>query len=206
MRDPRRGSSRDTRTLALPPAPESRDEDGLADRGPALDRVVRRGGPREREALADERRELAARRGRQRALLEVAHTARALQDPRADGRRHGQAAREEVAGVQPRRRTRGEAEEDQPAPGPEELERGAAELAADAVKRDGDLASVEGRAHGRGPVLGAVVDGDRAELAHPLGLCLATGGADDRRARVARGLHEQAAQAAGRGGDERDVV
>src|SRR5919197_2030083 len=93
------GSSRATRTLALPPPSGSWHEDGLADGRARLDRSVRRGGLGEREAR-DERAELALGRRRERALLEVAQATGALRDARADGRRGGEAAGEQVAGGQ----------------------------------------------------------------------------------------------------------
>src|SRR5438093_79425 len=77
------------------------------------------------------------------------------------------AALEQVADLELRRAARREAVDDQPAARPEELERGAAQLAADAVERDGDLTPVERRAHRVRPAGRAVVDGQiRAQLAH----------------------------------------
>ena len=116
-------------------------------------------------------------------------------------------AREEVAGRELGRPARGEAEEDEPAAGAEELQGAAAERAADAVEGHRDRAPAERRAHRVAPIGRRVVDGDRRpELGHALHLGRAAGDADHGRAGVARRLHEQAAQAARGGGDEDDVV
>ena len=138
--------------------------------------------------------------GGERPLLEVAHAAGALQDPRADRGRGGQAAAEEIAGAELRHRARRVAEQHEPAADGDRLERLAAQLAADAVERHGDVADA------LGPAGDAVVDRDvGAERAHALDLLRAAGGADDGRAGGARRLHEQAADPARRGRDQHDV-
>src|SRR5690242_13635039 len=120
-----------TFALLLTGRRRSGHEDGLADGGAALDRLVRDGGLGERETL-HERDEAPVGGGRERLLLEVAQPAGALRDPGADGSRGGDPAREEVAGRELGRLARREAEEDEPAPGTQELEGTAAEGAAHA--------------------------------------------------------------------------
>src|SRR5204862_3842969 len=84
-----------TLALLLTGRRHSGHEHGLADGGAALDRLVRGRGLGEGEALHD-RDEAPAGGGREGLLLEVAQAAGALRDPRADGGRSADAAREEV--------------------------------------------------------------------------------------------------------------
>ena len=92
-------------------------------------------------------------------------------------------------------------------PGAEQLQRAAAEGAADAVEGHRDLAPVERLADRVAPAGRGVVDGDRRlQLRHALHLGRAAGDADNGRAGVAGRLHEQAAQAARGRRDEDDVL
>src|SRR4051812_43698646 len=140
-----------TLALLLTGRRRSGDEHRLANRGAALDRLVRGRRLGEREAL-HERHEAALCGGRQRLLLEVAQAAGALRHARADRGRDGDPSREEVARRELGRGAGGEAEQDEPAPGAEQLHGAAAEGAAYAVEGHRDLAPIERRAHRGAPL------------------------------------------------------
>src|SRR3954468_4368330 len=167
-----------TLALLLTGRRRSGDEHRLADRGAALDRLMRGRRVGEREAL-HERHEAPVRGGRQRLLLEVAQAAGALRHARADRGRDGDPAPEEVARRELGRGARGEAEQDEPATGAEQLQGAAADGTAHAVERRRDLAPVERPTHRYAPIWRGVIDGERGpELRHALHLGRTAGDAD----------------------------
>jgi hypothetical protein len=143
----------------------------------------------------------------QRSYLKVAHATGPLHDARPDCGRRGDPARVQVAGCDLQRLPRRPAEHDDPSPGPEQLQRAAADVAADAVERQRDVTPLEGLLDHLGPLGLAVVDDDVSpHRPGPLGLVWAAGGADYDRTDVVHRLHEEAADATGGGGHQRHVL
>src|SRR6478735_4926385 len=162
-----------------PRTESSGDQHDLA-RGPAAgQRAVRVGGVGERESV-DDRRPDTGLESLDGEFGEALDTARPGEQSRPDRRADGDAAGEQVSGVEWHRRPGAVPEQDHSATRPDQLERSSADRPADSIEGDRDASFAESGSHDVGPAVDEIVRDDaRTQRSGEVEFCVTTGDTDD---------------------------